>query len=144
MNEPAIIIPDIPLIPPLPNATETASPIPFIVTIIRVIHQAHFWPFIKPYTVYSMIKPSVSKKYPKIIPVDVFLNPVGKEFFNVHMTSKGVPGKIVDIPTIKAKIAAIKKIMATIRTPFGLFSILITAPRDFWFFLHQAFCNYIR
>jgi hypothetical protein len=65
-------------------------------------------------------------KYPNIIPAMELLNPVGKEFFRVQITSNGVPGMIVDIPTIKAKTAAMNTIIATNETPLGLFTIKLT------------------
>ncbi len=118
-----MIIPVIPLNPP-PNASETASPIPLTVNIISAIHQADLRPFIRPYVAYSIIKPNMIRKYAKSIPNNVLLNPVGNEFFKFHIASNGVPGMIMDIPIIKAKTAAINTIIATINTPFGLFSII--------------------
>lgn len=81
-------------------------------------------PFVNPYTAQKRIKPRTNKKYPKIIPIVVSLNPGGKGFLKIHITSKGVPGKIIVVATIKAKNAAKNRIMATIKTPFGLLFIL--------------------
>ncbi|HYC19924.1 MAG TPA: hypothetical protein VEF35_04795 [Candidatus Bathyarchaeia archaeon] len=76
-----------------------------------------------------MIKPRTSRKYPKTTPADVFPNPVGKEFFKAHIASKGAPEKIIDIATITATNTAKKRIMVTIKTPFGLFSIFRSTSR---------------
>lgn len=122
MNADTINIPDIPSIPQ-PKVSETASPIPLIANIIRIVHQAHFFPFNNPHPAYNIISPRINMKYPNIIPVKELLNPVGKEFFRVQITSNGVPGMIVDIPTIKAKTATMNTIITTNETPFGLFTI---------------------
>jgi hypothetical protein len=122
MNADTINTPDIPLTPP-PNITDIKSPIPLTKNTIKTTHHAHFIPFSNPHTADINIRPRMRMEYPKIIPVDELLNPVGNEFFRVHIISKGVPGINIVIPTINANNAAINTIIATIRTPFGLVSI---------------------
>ena len=119
MNADIIIIPDIPFIPP-PNITDMTSPIPLIKNTIKTTHHAHFIPFNNPHTADININPRITMKYPKIIPVDELLNPVGNEFFRVHIISSGVPGTNIVIPTINANNAAINTIIAINKTPFGL------------------------
>ena len=110
MNADMIIIPDTPL-SPTSNTTDMTSPIPLTKNTIRTTHHVHFIPFNNPHTADININPRITMKYPKIIPVDELLNPVGKEFFRFQIISNGVPGTNIVIPTINANKAAIKTII---------------------------------
>jgi hypothetical protein len=123
MKADTINIPKIPLISP-PKTSETASPIPLTRNMIKTVHHAHFIPFNIPHPANIINNPRINMKNPKIIPNVVLLNPVGNELRSVHITSRGVPGIIVDKPTINATNAAMNTIMETNKIPVGLLSRL--------------------